>query len=178
MCRSRYFRTVRADPGLPRPGWSSARLYRHPVARAAGAHQERGSLSRLSRRAWLSAHQALTAEQSQIYHQAMTGIRLADRMARLGTESAFEVLARARAIEDAGGKIIHLEIGEPDFPTAPHIVEAAVEALHAGATHYVPAPGIPPLRQAVAASLDRPGRIRGTRDPAAATPAANPTMFF
>ena len=56
----------------------------------------------------------------------MTGIRLADRMARLGTESAFEVLARARAIEDAGGKIIHLEIGEPDFPTAPHIVEAAV----------------------------------------------------
>ena len=81
----------------------------------------------------------------------MTGIRLADRMARLGTESAFEVLARARAIEDAGGKIIHLEIGEPDFPTAPHIVEAAVEALHAGATHYVPAPGIPPLRQAVAA---------------------------
>ena len=66
----------------------------------------------------------------------MTGIRLADRMARLETESAFEVLARARAIEDAGGKIIHLEIGEPDFPTAPHIVEAAVEALRAGATHY------------------------------------------
>jgi aspartate/methionine/tyrosine aminotransferase len=72
-------------------------------------------------------------------------------MARLGTESAFEVLARAQAIEAAGGKIIHLEIGEPDFPTAPHIVEAAVEALRAGATHYVPAPGIPPLRQAVAA---------------------------
>ena len=60
------------------------------------------------------------------------------------------MLARARAVEDAGGKIIHLEIGEPDFPTAPHIVEAAVEALRAGATHYVPAPGIPPLRQAVA----------------------------
>ena len=70
----------------------------------------------------------------------MTGIRLADRMARLGTESAFEVLARARALEDAGRKIIHLEIGEPDFPTAPHIVEAAVEALRGGATHYVPAP--------------------------------------
>ena len=69
---------------------------------------------------------------------------------------------RARAIEDAGGKIIHLEIGEPDFPTAPHIVEAAVEALRAGATHYVPAPGILPLRQAVAPSSSAPG---GWRDP-------------
>src|SRR6201993_1306272 len=108
----------------------------------------------------------------------MTGIRLADRMARLGTESAFEVLARARAIEDAGGKMIHLEIGEPDFPTAPHIVEAAVEALHAGATHYVPAPGIPPLRQAVAAFLERTGRMRGTPDRVVVTPGAKPIMFF
>ena len=70
----------------------------------------------------------------------MAAIPLADRMARLGTESAFEVLARAQAIEAAGGKIIHLEIGEPDFPTPGHIVEAAVEALRAGRTHYVPAP--------------------------------------
>jgi aspartate/methionine/tyrosine aminotransferase len=108
----------------------------------------------------------------------MTGIRLADRMARLGTESAFEVLARARAIEDAGGKMIHLEIGEPDFPTAPHIVEAAVEALHAGATHYVPAPGIPPLRQAVAAFLERTGRMRVTPDRVVVTPGAKPIMFF
>jgi len=99
-------------------------------------------------------------------------------MARLGTESAFEVLARARAIEDAGGKIIHLEIGEPDFPTAPHIVEAAVEALHAGATHYVPAPGIPPLRQAVAAFLERTGRMRVTPDRVVVTPGAKPIMFF
>ena len=108
----------------------------------------------------------------------MAGIRLADRMARLGTESAFEVLARARAIEDAGGKIIHLEIGEPDFPTAPHIVEAAVEALRAGATHYVPAPGIPPLRQAVAAFLERTGRMRVTPDRVVVTPGAKPIMFF
>ena len=108
----------------------------------------------------------------------MTGIRLADRMARLGTESAFEVLARARAIEDACGKMIHLEIGEPDFPTAPHIVEAAVEALHAGATHYVPAPGIPPLRQAVAAFLERTGRMRVTPDRVVVTPGAKPIMFF
>jgi aspartate/methionine/tyrosine aminotransferase len=108
----------------------------------------------------------------------MTGIRLADRMSRLGTESAFEVLARARAIEDAGGKIIHLEIGEPDFPTAPHIVAAAVEALHAGATHYVPAPGIPPLRRAVAAFLERTGRMRVTPDRVVITPGAKPIMFF
>ena len=99
-------------------------------------------------------------------------------MARLETESAFEVLARARAIEDAGGKIIHLEIGEPDFPTAPHIVEAAVEALRAGATHYVPAPGIPPLRQAVAAFLERTGRMRVTPDRVIVTPGAKPIMFF
>jgi aspartate/methionine/tyrosine aminotransferase len=105
-------------------------------------------------------------------------MRLADRMARLGTESAFEVLARARAIEDAGGKLVHLEIGEPDFPTAPHIVEAAVEALRAGATHYVPAPGIPPLRQAVAAFLERTGRMRVTPDRVIVTPGAKPIMFF
>jgi aspartate aminotransferase len=108
----------------------------------------------------------------------MTDIRLADRMARLGTESAFEVLARARAMEDAGRKIIHLEIGEPDFPTAPHIVEAAVDALHAGATHYVPAPGIPPLRRAVADFLERTGRMRVTPDRVVVTPGAKPIMFF
>src|SRR4249919_128563 len=100
----------------------------------------------------------------------MTGIRLADRMARLGAASAFELLARARAIQHAGRKIIHLEIGEPDFPTAPHIVEAAVEALRAGATHYVPAPGIPPLRQAVAEFLERNGRMRVTPDRVVITP--------
>jgi aspartate aminotransferase len=108
----------------------------------------------------------------------MTTIRLADRMARLGTESAFEVLAQAQALEAAGGKVIHLEIGEPDFPTAPHIVEAAVEALRAGATHYVPAPGIPPLRQAVAAFLERTGRMRVTPDRVIVTPGAKPIMFF
>jgi len=108
----------------------------------------------------------------------MTGIQLANRMARLGTESAFEVLARARAMEDAGAKIVHLEIGEPDFPTAPHIVEAAVEALRAGHTHYVPAPGIPPLRQAVAAFLERTGRMRVTPDRVVVTPGAKPIMFF
>src|ERR1700745_2753644 len=108
----------------------------------------------------------------------MTGIRLADRMARLGTQSVFEVLAPARAIEDAGGKIIHLEIGEPDFPTAPHIIQAAVEALRAGATHYVPAPGIPPLRQAVAAFLERTGRMRVTPDRVVVTAGGQAIMFL
>src|SRR5580698_6341811 len=120
----------------------------------------------------------LTAKLSQSYYRAMTDFRLADRMGRLGTESAFEVLARAKAMEAAGHKIIHLEIGEPDFPTAAHIDEAAVEALWAGHTHYVPAPGIPPLREAVAAFLERTGRLKTTPDRVVVTPGAKPIMFF
>ena len=109
----------------------------------------------------------------------MTAFALADRMSRLGTESAFEVLARARAMEAAGAAIIHLEIGEPDFPTAAHIIEAAVEALRAGQTHYVPAPGIPPLREAVADFLGRTGRMREVSpDRVIVTPGAKPIMFF
>jgi len=108
----------------------------------------------------------------------MTAFRLADRMSRLGTESAFEVLARAKALEAAGTPVIHLEIGEPDFPTAGHIVEAAVDALRAGHTHYVPAPGIPALREAVAAFLERTGRMRVAPDRVVVTPGAKPIMFF
>ena len=108
----------------------------------------------------------------------MTEIRLAERMGRLGTESAFEVLAKAKALEAGGQPVIHLEIGEPDFPTAPHIVEAAVAALRAGHTHYVPAPGIPALREAVAAFLDRTGRMRVSPDRVVVTPGAKPIMFF
>ncbi len=108
----------------------------------------------------------------------MTAFRLAERMGRLGTESAFEVLARAKALEAAGRTIIHLEIGEPDFPTAGHISEAAVEALRAGHTHYVPAAGIPALREAVAAFLERTGRMRVSPDRVVVTPGAKPIMFF
>ena len=107
----------------------------------------------------------------------MTEFPLAERMGRLGTESAFEVLARARALEAAGQTIVHLEIGEPDFPTAGHIVEAAVEALRAGHTHYVSAPGIPALREAVAAFLERTGRMRVAPDRVVVTPGAKPIMF-
>jgi aspartate aminotransferase len=108
----------------------------------------------------------------------MMTFSLADRMSRLGTESAFEVLARAKAMEATGRKVIHLEIGEPDFPTADHIVEAAVDALRNGQTHYVPAPGVPPLREAVAAFLERTGRMRITPDRVIVTPGAKPIMFF
>ncbi|HEV8372014.1 MAG TPA: pyridoxal phosphate-dependent aminotransferase [Actinomycetota bacterium] len=105
-------------------------------------------------------------------------MKLADRMGRLGTESAFEVLARARALELTGAKVIHLEIGEPDFDTPPHIVAAAGDALAKGHTHYVPAPGIPELRAAVAGFLERTGRLRTSPDRVVVTPGAKPIMFF
>src|SRR5919107_2743815 len=108
----------------------------------------------------------------------MAGMKLADRMARLGTESAFEVLARARALEAAGVDVLHLEIGEPDAATPAHIVAAAQEALDRGLTHYVPAPGTPELREAVAAFLERTGRLRTTPDRVVVTPGAKPIMFF
>ncbi len=105
-------------------------------------------------------------------------MELAKAMSRLGTESAFDVLATAKALEAHGRKIIHLEIGEPDFATPPHIVEAAVEALHAGQTHYVPAPGIPGLRESVAAFLERWHRMHVAPDRVVITPGAKPVMFF
>jgi aspartate/methionine/tyrosine aminotransferase len=105
-------------------------------------------------------------------------VRLTEAVSRLGTESAFDVLAKARALEAAGRSVIHLEIGEPDFATPPHIVEAAVGALRSGETHYVPAPGIPQLRESVVAFLERKGRLRTTPDRVVITPGAKPVMFY
>ena len=105
-------------------------------------------------------------------------MRLARRMDRLGTESAFEVLAKAKALERGGREIVHLEIGEPDFGTPAHIVAAAQAALEKGHTHYVPAPGIPELRTAVADFLERTGRMKTTPDRVVVTPGAKPIMFF
>jgi aspartate aminotransferase len=105
-------------------------------------------------------------------------MRLAERMGRLGTESAFEVLAKAKALERGGREVIHLEIGEPDFDTPAHIRAAAAEALERGHTHYVPAPGIPELRLAVAEFLERTGRLRTSPDSVVVTPGAKPIMFF
>ena len=77
-------------------------------------------------------------------------MRLAASMSQLGVESAFDVLLRARALEAQGRSVIHLELGEPDFPTPAHIVEAAKKALDEGWTHYGPTPGLPELREAIA----------------------------
>jgi aspartate/methionine/tyrosine aminotransferase len=105
-------------------------------------------------------------------------LRLTEAMSRLGTESAFDVLAKARALEATGRTVVHLEIGEPDFDTPPHIVQAAVDALRSGQTHYVPAPGIPQLRESVVAFLERTGRVRTSPDRVVITPGAKPVMFY
>jgi aspartate aminotransferase len=93
-------------------------------------------------------------------------------MERLGTESAFEVLAKAKALEASGREIVHLEIGEPDFDTPAHVAAAAQQALDKGHTHYVPAPGIPELRTAVADFLERTNRLTTTPDRVLITPGA------
>src|SRR5213596_539339 len=84
-----------------------------------------------------------------------TAVRFAERMSRLGTEGAFEVLARARKLESEGKRIVHLEIGEPDFATPDNIVEAAIGAMQNGYTHYTPASGIFEAREAVAQFVSR-----------------------
>src|SRR5213082_3238537 len=89
-----------------------------------------------------------------------TELRLARRMARLGTETAFEVLVRARALEAKGKDVVHLEIGEPDFDTPKNIIEAGAEALRSGWTHYGPSAGLPELRSAIATYLIHPGARR------------------
>ena len=105
-------------------------------------------------------------------------MRLATRMQRLGTETAFEVLVRARALEAQGRDVIHLEIGEPDFDTPTNVSEAGVAAIRDGWTHYGPASGQPDLRQTIA---DYINRSRGTSyGPAnvVVTPGGKPIMFF
>ncbi|MEM1552617.1 MAG: pyridoxal phosphate-dependent aminotransferase [Candidatus Bathyarchaeia archaeon] len=102
----------------------------------------------------------------------------AKRMASLGTETAFEVLARAKALERQGKEIIHLEIGEPDFDTPQNIKEAAVKALYAGYTHYVPAAGIPELREAIAEYISKTRKIPVDPEEVVVTPGAKPIMFF
>jgi aspartate/methionine/tyrosine aminotransferase len=99
-------------------------------------------------------------------------------MGRLGTESAFEVLARARALEAQGRKIIHLEIGEPDFDTPAHITLAAADALKEGYTHYGPAPGLPEVREAVGEFFGRTGRPSYPAEQIVLTPGAKPIMFY
>jgi len=99
-------------------------------------------------------------------------------MSRIGVESAFDVLVRARALEAQGKSVIHLEIGEPDFPTPPHIVEAAKKALDEGWTHYGPTQGFPDLREAIAAYVSSSRGIRVGAEHVSIVPGGKPIIFF
>ncbi len=105
-------------------------------------------------------------------------LRLASRMSRLGTETAFEVLNRARALEKQGREIVHLEIGEPDFDTPSNVIEAAVDALHKGWTHYGPAAGLPELRQTIADYVSRTRSVPVSSDEVVVVPGGKPIIFF
>ncbi len=103
---------------------------------------------------------------------------LAQRMSRLGTETAFEILAKARTLEAQGKSVIHLEIGEPDFDTPVNIRDAAKKALDEGYTHYGPSAGFPIFREAIAGEISRGWRIPVSPEQVVVTPGAKPIMFF
>jgi len=105
-------------------------------------------------------------------------MKLAERMQRIGTESAFDVLVRARALEAQGKDIIHLEIGEPDFPTPQHIVDAGKKALDEGWTHYGPSQGLPELREAIAEYISTTRGITVNPANVCVTPGGKPIIFF
>ncbi|MCX7930681.1 MAG: pyridoxal phosphate-dependent aminotransferase [Chlorobi bacterium] len=106
-------------------------------------------------------------------------MHIASRISNLGTETAFEVLARAKALEAQGHSVVHLEIGEPDFDTPPNIIQAAKHALDAGWTHYGPSAGLPQLRQAIAEYFNRTRAItKYSAENVVVTPGAKPIIFF
>ncbi|UCD37497.1 MAG: pyridoxal phosphate-dependent aminotransferase [Fidelibacterota bacterium] len=105
-------------------------------------------------------------------------MKVASSMARLGTETAFEVLVRAKELEAQGRSVIHLEIGEPDFDTPNNIREAAKAALDAGYTHYGPAAGLPVLRQAIAEEITQTRGVEVGSDNVVVTPGGKPIIFF
>ncbi len=105
-------------------------------------------------------------------------MRLAERMSRLGTETAFDVLVKARALEAQGRDVVHLEIGEPDFDTPQNIRDAACKAINSGYTHYGPAQGLPELREAIAEYISESRGMEVSPGEVAVTPGAKPIMFF
>ncbi|MCD6161637.1 MAG: pyridoxal phosphate-dependent aminotransferase [candidate division Zixibacteria bacterium] len=105
-------------------------------------------------------------------------MKLANRMSRLGTETAFVVLAKAKQLEAQGKEIIHLEIGEPDFDTPKNIIDKAVEALNSHWTHYGPAAGLPELRQTIADEINRTRKLNMKPENVVVTPGGKPVMFF
>jgi len=102
----------------------------------------------------------------------------ADRMKTLGTETAFEVLAKAKALEKQGKDVVHLEIGEPDFDTPRNIKDAAIKALNSGYTHYTPSAGMPDLRQAIADYISKTRNLEVKPEEVVVTPGGKPIMFF
>jgi len=111
-------------------------------------------------------------------HATQYELRLAERMSRLGTETAFEVLNKARALERQGKNIIHLEIGEPDFDTPKNVIDAGVDALHKGWTHYGPSAGLPELRQAIAKEVSASRGVEVSPDEVVVVPGGKPIIFF
>jgi aspartate/methionine/tyrosine aminotransferase len=109
---------------------------------------------------------------------AQRELRLAKRMARLGTETAFEVLVKAKALEAKGRDIVHLEIGEPDFDTPRNIIDAGCDALHKGFTHYGPSAGLPQLREAIAEYVSETRRVNVSPDEVVVVPGGKPIIFF
>jgi aspartate/methionine/tyrosine aminotransferase len=107
-----------------------------------------------------------------------TELRLAKRMSRLGSETAFEVLAKARALEAQGKDIVHLEIGEPDFDTPQNVIDAGIKAIHDGYTHYSPSAGMPELRQTVADDVTRTHGVKVNADEVVIVPGGKPTIYF
>src|SRR5579863_5247688 len=105
-------------------------------------------------------------------------MKYATRMGRLGTETAFEVLTRARALEAQGRNIIHLEIGEPDFDTPKHVIEAGKKALDEGWTHYGPSQGLPELREAIAEYISATRGISVSAANVCVVPGGKPIIFF
>jgi aspartate aminotransferase len=103
---------------------------------------------------------------------------LADALDRLGTETAFSVLARAKALEREGRDIVHLEIGEPDFDTAPHVIDAAAAAMRAGMTHYCPAPGLDEFRESIARYFTRTRGVEIDAKNCLVATGAKPFLFF
>jgi aspartate aminotransferase len=105
-------------------------------------------------------------------------LQLARRMSRLGTETAFEVLNKARALEAQGKSIVHLEIGEPDFDTPLNVIDAGVDALRKGWTHYGPSAGLPDLRQALAEYVSRTRGVKVSPEEVVVVPGGKPIIFF
>jgi aspartate/methionine/tyrosine aminotransferase len=120
---------------------------------------------------------AIQLDHSEIAREPFP-LRLADRMQRLGTETAFEVLVRARALEAKGRDIVHLEIGEPDFDTPASVIDAAVDALRGGFTHYGPSAGLPKLREAIAGDVGRFRNIQVSPEEVVVVPGGKPIIFF